>query len=284
MAQAKPASAKRAKKVVEAEGIAHITATFNNTLITITDLQGNAITWGSSGKAGFAGSKKSTPFAATVAAAQAAREAMSLGVRRVHVRIQGPGSGRESAIQALATAGLQIRSIRDVTPIPHTGRRRKASEYAKQLREKQKVKRIYGLSERQFRNIFDRVLKEPGVTGEALLVALESRLDNLVYRMGFAVSRRQARQLVRHRHIKVNGRTVDIPSYRVRPGDEVQVADASRELVQVKLALEQFGRSQPVSWIQVDTDKVLGRMTQRPTRDAITIAAQEQLIVELYSK
>src|SRR2546427_200230 len=254
MAQAKAAGAKRAKKVVEAEGMAHITATFNNTLITITDMQGNALTWGSSGKAGFQGSKKSTPFAATVAAEQAAREAMNLGVRRVHVRVQGPGSGRE------------------------------ASDYQRQLREKQKVKRIYGLSERQFRNIFDRVLKEPGVTGEALLVALESRLDNLVYRMGFAVSRRQARQLVRHRHVQVNGRTLDVPSYRVGPGDEVKIADASRELVLVKHALEQFGRQQPVSWIQVDTDKVLGRMTQRPTRDAIPIAAQEQLIVELYSK
>src|SRR5205823_12997388 len=121
MAQAKAAGAKRAKKVVEAEGMAHITATFNNTLITITDMQGNALTWGSSGKAGFQGSKKSTPFAATVAAEQAAREAMNLGVRRVHVRVQGPGSGRESAIQALATAGLQIRSIRDVTPTPHNG-------------------------------------------------------------------------------------------------------------------------------------------------------------------
>src|SRR2546427_5595658 len=114
-------AAKRTKKVVEAEGIAHVTATFNNTLITITDLQGNAITWGSSGKAGFKGSKKSTPFAATVAAEQAAREALNLGVKRVHVRVQGPGSGRESAIQALATAGLQVRSIRDVTPIPHNG-------------------------------------------------------------------------------------------------------------------------------------------------------------------
>jgi small subunit ribosomal protein S4 len=165
-----------------------------------------------------------------------------------------------------------------------TGRRRKASEYAKQLREKQKVKRIYGLSERQFRNIFERALKEPGVTGEALLVALESRLDNLVYRMGFATSRKQARQLVRHRHIQVNGRVVDIPSYVVLPGDEVKVVDASREMLQVKVALEQFGRGQPVSWIQVDTDKVLGRMTERPTRDAIPIAAQEQLIVELYSK
>jgi small subunit ribosomal protein S11 len=119
-ASARPA-AKRTKKVVEAEGIAHITATFNNTLITISDLQGNAITWGSSGKAGFKGSKKSTPFAATVAAEQAAREALNLGVKRVHVKVQGPGSGRESAIQALASAGLQIRSIRDVTPIPHNG-------------------------------------------------------------------------------------------------------------------------------------------------------------------
>src|SRR5258705_7709007 len=113
--------AKKRKKIVEAEGIAHITATFNNTLITICDMQGNAIRWGSSGKAGFKGSKKSTPFAATVAAEQAAREALNLGVKRVHVRVQGPGSGRESAIQALASAGLQIRSIRDVTPIPHNG-------------------------------------------------------------------------------------------------------------------------------------------------------------------
>ena len=112
---------KKTKRVVEAEGIAHVNATFNNTLITITDVHGNAVSWGSSGKAGFKGSKKSTPFAATVAAEQAAREALSAGVRRVQVRVQGPGSGRESAIQALATAGLQAKSIRDVTPIPHNG-------------------------------------------------------------------------------------------------------------------------------------------------------------------
>jgi small subunit ribosomal protein S11 len=115
------ATAKKTKKIVEAEGVAHISATFNNTTITITDTHGNAVSWGSSGKAGFKGSKKSTPFAATVAAEQAAREAMSLGVRRVHVRVQGPGSGRESAIQALAAAGLQVKSIKDVTPIPHNG-------------------------------------------------------------------------------------------------------------------------------------------------------------------
>ena len=165
-----------------------------------------------------------------------------------------------------------------------TGRRRKASEYAKQLREKQKVKRIYGLSERQFRNLFDRVLKEPGITGEALLIALETRLDNIVYRMGFATSRRQARQLVRHRHVHVNGRVLDVPSYRIRAGDEVKLGDASRELVPVRLALEHFARTQPVTWIQVDTDKAVGRMVERPTRDTIPIAAQEQLIVELYSK
>jgi small subunit ribosomal protein S4 len=165
-----------------------------------------------------------------------------------------------------------------------TGRRRKASEYSKQLREKQKVKRIYGLTERQFRNEFERVLKEPGVTGEALLVALECRLDNMVYRMGFAISRRQSRQLVGHRHILVNGHTVDIPSFRVRPGDEVKVAETSRELVPVRVALDHFSRSQPVSWVQVDADHAVGRMVERPTRDTIPIAAQEQLIVELYSK
>jgi small subunit ribosomal protein S11 len=115
------ATGKKSKRVIEAEGVAHISATFNNTTITITDSAGNAVSWGSAGKAGFKGSKKSTPFAATVAAEQAAREAMSQGVRRVHVRVQGPGSGRESAIQALASAGLQVKSIKDVTPIPHNG-------------------------------------------------------------------------------------------------------------------------------------------------------------------
>ena len=115
------ATAKKSKRIVEAEGIAHVNATFNNTMITITDTRGNTVSWGSSGKAGFKGSKKSTPFAATVAAEQAGREAATLGVRRVHVRVQGPGSGRESAIQALAAAGLQVKSIKDVTPIPHNG-------------------------------------------------------------------------------------------------------------------------------------------------------------------
>jgi small subunit ribosomal protein S11 len=112
---------KRSKKVVESEGIAHISATFNNLLITITDLRGNTIVWSTAGKAGFKGSKKSTPFAATVAAENCGREAYNLGVRKVHVQVQGPGSGRESAIQALASAGLKVVSIKDVTPLPHNG-------------------------------------------------------------------------------------------------------------------------------------------------------------------
>ncbi|HSW27875.1 MAG TPA: 30S ribosomal protein S11 [Longimicrobiales bacterium] len=120
MANPKP-RAKRTKRVVEAEGVAHIAATFNNTIVTITDKAGNTVVWSSAGKAGFKGSKKSTPFAATMAAEIAGKEAVSLGVRRVDVLVQGPGSGRESAIQALAAAGLFIKSIQDVTPLPHNG-------------------------------------------------------------------------------------------------------------------------------------------------------------------
>ena len=120
MANPKPRT-KRTKRVVEAEGVAHIAATFNNTLVTITDRAGNTVVWSSAGKAGFKGSKKSTPFAATMAAEVAGKEAVALGVRRVDVLVQGPGSGRESAIQALAAAGLFIKSIQDVTPLPHNG-------------------------------------------------------------------------------------------------------------------------------------------------------------------
>ncbi|MEZ0334274.1 MAG: 30S ribosomal protein S4 [Gemmatimonadales bacterium] len=165
-----------------------------------------------------------------------------------------------------------------------SGRPRKTSEYAKQLREKQKVKRMYGLTESQFRNTFRDVTGEPGVKGTNLLVALESRLDNVVYRMGFAASRKAARQFITHGHVEINGRRMDIPSYRVLPGEEVRVSPASRELVSVKLAQEGASRGQPVAWLSVDHDKAAGRITERPTRDAIPINAQEQLIVELYSK
>ena len=166
----------------------------------------------------------------------------------------------------------------------NTGRRRKASEYARQLREKQKVKRIYGVSERQFRNTFERVSKLPGVTGHNLLAALESRLDNIVYRMGFAPSRKAGRQLIRHRHVEVNGKKVDVPSYLVRPGEEVRVRVQSREMAAVIGAMEQASRGASISWIAVDRESFSGRVLERPGRHDIPIAAQEQLIVELYSK
>jgi small subunit ribosomal protein S4 len=165
-----------------------------------------------------------------------------------------------------------------------SGRPRKTSEYAKQMREKQKVKRMYGLSEKQFRNTFERVTGEPGVKGTNLLVALETRLDNIVYRLGFASSRKAARQLIGHGHVNVNGGRVDVASYRVVTGEEVAMAPASRELVAVKMAQESAARGQPVSWLSIDSEKAVGRLVERPTRDTIPINAQEQLIVELYSK
>ena len=165
-----------------------------------------------------------------------------------------------------------------------SGRRRKASQYSRQLRVKQKVKRIYGLSEQQFHNTFQRAVSEPGRTGENLLIALESRLDNVVYRMGLAASRKAARQLVRHRHVEVNGRPVDVPSYQLRPGDEICVAKRSRELAVIATSLELASKGQPVSWVAVDRGAMTGKVVERTTRDAIPIAAEEQLIVELYSK
>jgi small subunit ribosomal protein S4 len=165
-----------------------------------------------------------------------------------------------------------------------TGRRKKVSEYAKQLREKQKIKRMYGISEKQFRNTFDRVASAPGITGHNLLAALETRLDNVIYRMGFAPSRKAARQLIRHRHIEVRQRILDVPSYQVRPGEEVRVKQSSRELVLVLAALEQAARGASLSWIAVDKDTFSGRVLEKPARTSIPMAAQEQLVVELYSK
>ncbi len=166
----------------------------------------------------------------------------------------------------------------------NTARRRKSSEYSKQLREKQKIKRIYGVSERQFRNTFERVASLPGITGHNLLAALESRLDNMIYRMGFAASRKAARQLIRHRHVEINQHTVDVPSYLVDPGEEVRVRMKSREMTAIMAAMDQSTRGAPLSWIAVDRDTFSGRMLERPQRTSIPIAAQEQLVVELYSK
>ncbi|HET7273590.1 MAG TPA: 30S ribosomal protein S4 [Longimicrobiaceae bacterium] len=167
---------------------------------------------------------------------------------------------------------------------PAGARRRKASEYSLQLREKQKVKRIYGLSERPFRNLFETANHQPGVTGENLLIGLESRLDNILYRMGFASSRKEARQLVRHRHVQVNGRMVNVPSFQVLPGSEVRITAKSKDLLPVQVALESKTRPTQVSWLAVDEGSRTGRMVERPSRADIPLAVQEQLIVELYSK
>ena len=165
-----------------------------------------------------------------------------------------------------------------------TTRRRKSSEYSKQLREKQKIKRIYGVSERQFRNTFEKVTTLPGITGHNLLAALESRLDNMVYRLGFAASRKAARQLIRHRHVEINTKNVDIPSFQVQPGQEIRVRMKSREMAAVQASMDQASRGAPLSWLAVDRESFSGRMLERPTRPNIPIAAQEQLVVELYSK
>ena len=164
------------------------------------------------------------------------------------------------------------------------GRRRKASEYANQLREKQKVKRIYGVAERPFRNMFEKAAHQTGVTGENLLVSLESRLDNIIYRMGFASSRKEARQVIRHRHVQVNGRLVDVPSAQVSPGDEVRIAPKSKDILPVQVALAAKTKPTTVGWLAVDEGSRTGRMVSRPTRADIPLAVQEQLIVELYSK
>ncbi|HEY7460292.1 MAG TPA: 30S ribosomal protein S4 [Gemmatimonadota bacterium] len=164
------------------------------------------------------------------------------------------------------------------------GRRRKASEYALQLREKQKVKRIYGVFETQFANYFEDASRRSGVTGENLLANLETRLDNVVYRLGFAGSRKAARQLIRHRHIQVNERPVDIPSYRVQRGDVIKVRERARQLPVVMEGIERQGQESTVPWLEVDYRSATGRVIDMPTRADIPIAAQEQLIVELYSK
>jgi small subunit ribosomal protein S4 len=167
---------------------------------------------------------------------------------------------------------------------PAQARRRKQSDYAVQLREKQKVKRIYGLHEKQFRNLFESATNVPGRTGDNLIVALETRLDNIIFRFGFAASRGQARQLVRHRHVEVNGRIVDIPSFHVSPGDEIAVKPKSKDLLTIESSLEARTRPSLLDWLALDEKARVGRMVRQPTRVDIPLAAQEQLIVELYSK
>jgi small subunit ribosomal protein S4 len=162
--------------------------------------------------------------------------------------------------------------------------RRKTSEYGIQLREKQKVRIRYGVLERQFRRYYHNAVRSRGVTGETLLVTLERRLDNLVYRLGFAPSRPAARQLVRHRHFSVNDQIVDIPSYQVAPGQVIKVRDKSKRLDIIHLALRDGGRGTDLSWLRVDKARLEGELLAIPSRMEIPTTAQEQLIVELYSR
>jgi small subunit ribosomal protein S4 len=163
-------------------------------------------------------------------------------------------------------------------------RPRKMSEYGSQLREKQKIKRVYGVLERQFRYYFQHATRTTGVTGERLMQLLERRLDNLVYRMGFAPSRPAARQLIRHGHIQVRGRKVNIPSFRARPGDVIGVREKSRQLPVVQDALKGAEMRPKVPYIDVDRSKLLGTFLMLPNREDIPTPAEEQMVVELYSK
>jgi small subunit ribosomal protein S4 len=163
-------------------------------------------------------------------------------------------------------------------------RRRRSSGYGLQLREKQKVRRIYGVLEGQFRNYFEKAERHRGITGENLLQELECRLDNIVYRLGFAPSRKSARQLVRHDHFQVNGHQADIPSYPLKPGDIVSVREKSRNLDVIHEALKDAGRGAELPWLRLDKAKLEGELLERPKREDIPVLVAEQLIVELYSK
>jgi small subunit ribosomal protein S4 len=162
--------------------------------------------------------------------------------------------------------------------------RRKGSEYGLQLREKQKVRRIYGVLERQFHNYFRKAAKRKGITGEILLQMLESRLDNIVYRFGFAPSRKAARQLVKHNHILVDSKKVNIPSFEVKPGSIVSICEKSRNLDVIHQSLKEAGKRVDLDWVRLDKVKMEGQLLEVPTRTQIPTLVQEQMVVELYSK
>jgi small subunit ribosomal protein S4 len=173
---------------------------------------------------------------------------------------------------------------RGYAPGQHGQKRRKDTEYGLQLREKQKVKRIYGVLEKQFRRYFSIAARTKGVTGETLLQLLEQRLDNTVYRLGFAESRRQARQVVRHGMVIVNGKKVDIPSYTLKAGDKISIQDKFKENPVLKRSVESLQKRGVPEWLEVDTTTLSGSFKKVPTKDEIALPVQEQLIVELYSK
>jgi small subunit ribosomal protein S4 len=173
---------------------------------------------------------------------------------------------------------------RNYPPGQHGQDRKKFSDYGAQLREKQKVKRLYGILENQFRNTFKKADRQKGITGEILLSLLERRLDNTVYRLGFANSRNEARQLVKHNHFLVNQSKVNIPSYLVKPGDVIGLREKSKKIVRILEALEGVARRGVPQWLELNKEQLIGSVKGLPTREEITIPIQEKLIVELYSK
>ena len=173
---------------------------------------------------------------------------------------------------------------RAYAPGMHGQNRSKTSEYGQQLREKQKAKRYYGLLESQFRSYFEMAERRPGQTGENLLSILESRLDNVVYRLGFAMSRAEARQLVSHGHFTVNGRKVNIPSYLVKPGMVITLKDSSKSLEKIKANVEANAFRQPPKWLEYDANNMIAKVAAVPAREDIDLPIEEHLIVELYSR
>ena len=181
-------------------------------------------------------------------------------------------------------SGKSALEKRPYAPGQHGQRRSKISEYGLQLREKQKAKFMYGVSEKQFRTLFKEANRREGNTGELLIQLLEQRLDNVVYRMGFATTRAFARQLVNHGHILVDGRRVDIPSYRVKAGQKIEVREKSKNNPQIQRAIELTNQTGIVEWVDVDKEKLFGIFTRIPDREEVSIPVEARLIVELYSK
>ena len=202
-------------------------------------------------------------------------------------RYTGPIAKQSRRERTVLHANIKSARALEKRPYPpgeHGRGRIKESEYLLQLREKQKARRIYGVLERQFRNYYESASRSQGLTGENLLIALEKRLDNVVFRGGLARTRRESRQLVNHKHFKINGRTVNIPSYEVRVGDVITLRDRSRNIVPVLGALELKGNRTQPGWLSLDESKRQISVLSDPSRQQIDVPVQEQLIVELYSK
>jgi small subunit ribosomal protein S4 len=173
---------------------------------------------------------------------------------------------------------------RPYPPGVHGQRRSKPTEYGVRMREKQKVRRIYGVLEAQFRGYFEAADRDKGVTGEQLLSLLERRLDSVVYRLGMGSTRTDARQVVRHKHVQVNGRTVNIPSFLVRPGDKITIREGSKGIARLQGSLEVAARREQPDWLEFDRENLTGTVKSMPTREAITLPIEEQMIVEFYSR